>query len=275
MFYMYIFSFTAVFFLYFGFHTFIHNPLERSNRLFALLAFLFFSWAIITSSLHLITNPNFAALLRKHAVFSWGLIYSMIFHLILSLSIEVDRYSKPYIYFLVYFPSLINIYFYWLSPVMPSELTFTSVGWIAKANIGRSWMWNNYFYIYYVSFLIASITLLVIWNRKSNTKREKKQSKLILITLSTAMILGSLFEVILPINGVEIVSGITIIIALIPVAGIFYSIITYDLMSFSRISISSKVMLIMQEGIVILDNEGKVVVANKGASNLFEVRSLD
>lgn len=266
----------AVIYIYMAIYTLSKDTRSSRNRIYFIIALLFAFWALVNSSMFLITDPVIAARTRRNMVISWGLIYSFIFHLVMILSgyyekIKIRRQQWLF-HPMVYLPGLVNIYLYYFNPYPPEALALTENGWIIKDFFIEGLLWNYYFYIYYVVFMVSAIIILIRWRIGAKRKAESMQANLLVVTFSIAMVLGSLLEIILPIMGYPIFYGITIYVALIPIAGIWYGMERYSLLSFDPTKLTTEMMSLMTDGMLILDDHGQIVLMNEGASHILGYR---
>lgn len=270
-----IFLLTSLIYIFMSIHILIKDPTKSSNRLYALISFLFYYWALVTGILYFIKDPSTVATLRATTVICWGMNYSIISHLILILSGKDSLLSKTPGCTFLYLPAIVNLYLYLSDPVTAAELSFTYLGWQLSNTLPRGLIWSHYFNIYYIFFMILSIVYAIQWLNSTTHKREKIQAKLILYSIFIAFILGSLLEVILPMLGIPTLSGITVIVALIPITGMYLAIEKYSLMSFKPENLIPDVLPILDEGIIINDNDGVIYLINDGALSMLGFSSED
>jgi diguanylate cyclase (GGDEF)-like protein len=260
-----LFFVVAMIYILMAVHTLSKDTKDIKNRLYFGITILFAIWGLIYGMIYMVTDPINAAMIRKLSVLSWGVIYSLILHMIMLLASKEKYFKTKTIYFLLYLPALMNIILYIGSPITAGELSYTSNGWVIANPVARGFMWDNYFYFYYSIFVVLSITTAILWWKDTDKLREKKQSGIIVVTLILSFILGSIFEIILPLNGITIISGITIIIAFIPVGGIWYAIEKLGLMSFKPEELAVDVLHIMNEGLFIENDKNEIIMINAGA----------
>ncbi|MBN2260022.1 MAG: diguanylate cyclase [Clostridiales bacterium] len=268
--YMVIFFAVSLNYLFIGINVFSKDYYSIKNRIFFNMAFALFAWAGIYAMMFLITDPIMAAFTRKLTVFTWGIFYTVLFQFILLISNQEGFIrKKPYLgHFLLYSPSLMNIYLYFFNPVSADELNFTSRGWVYVNAIERGFIWDNYFYVYYMTFTVLSLVFAYRWRKNTVVKREKKQANIVLATISIALLFGTIFEIVLPINGVFSLPGVTTIIALIPFYGMWYASEKLGLISFKPEKLSVDVLQMMSEGIILENNNGDIEMINSGAREI-------
>lgn len=95
--------------------------------------------------------------------------------------------------------------------------------------------------------MVAVIFLIFEWCKNSVITRHRKQAKIILITI----LIGSITDLLLPELNILIIPSIGIILAIIPIIGIWHSIKKYKLMDLNSTNFILDVMKIMNEGLII------------------------
>lgn len=268
--------FTATFiYISMSAHILIKDSSLLANRLYFILSLLYAYWSLVTGILFLVDDPAIIQSMKASTVIAWGVIYSIVLHLLLLMSGNERYLKKKLSYIIIYVPALINLYLYLSDPVTSAELIKTTSGFILENKLPRNFFWNNYFNFYYSTFLIFGLLIVFNWYHKTTHKREKKQAQIILYTVLLAFIVGSIIEVILPLLGYPSISGITSLIALIPISGIFYAIEKYNLMSFKPENLIGHVLPIIEEGIIINDETGKIYSINNSGLNMLGYSSED
>lgn len=273
--YTVIFFLVALIYILMAIHTLSKDRNDIRNKLYFAVSMLFASWGLLNASLFLITDPVIAADTRRYLVFSWGVVYSVILHLVIVLSGYDKKLDKYFLAMFLYVPALVNVFLYYFTPIAPEDLVLTEKGWLISNFFEGSWLWDNYFYFYYVTFTLLTIYFVFKWYRKTTQKREQIQSLIMLVTILVAFVLGSILEIILPLQGVLIISGITIIIALIPIIGMYYAIEKYGLMNFNPNHLASDVLHMMSEGLIICNNDGIISTLNQGVTIIIGLEQAD
>jgi len=243
--------FSAIFFLAFVFSLMLglyiislddKNPLNRLLFIiFAVLCVWLFCFSIANSA----RSYEMALFWRRFSVFGWGLIYAFVYHYVLLLTRENDTLLKKRDYLLIYLPALIVVFVFGLGPMASARynLQNTTLGWI---NISLNDIWDWYFYIYYISYIAASLYLLYQWGYKLEKREAKKQSRIIITALIVAVIFGSLSDLVINTYTDLSVPQLAPIMVMIPLTAIFYCIKRYGLMS-SEKSRSVKPGMILSE----------------------------
>ncbi len=242
---------------------------KKSNKIFFVMCLDLSFWALMDMLMSAVTDAGTATLFRRYAVFFWGTFYSILLHFIIVLTKKERLLNKPWAVLILYSPAAFSIYLYFfLKPVTSVDIVRLSSGWAFLNPIGYGLLWDNFFNLYYVSYVITSILLLWIWSKNTKLKREKKQSRIIMTALIIVMIMGSITDVILPQLVITLVPPLAIIFILLPIGSIWYSIRKYKLMNLNPDNLLLDVFKIMNEGLIIVSQEGIIQEVNKGALKL-------
>jgi len=270
--YAIIFFMISILYLGFGITALLKNYKNINNKLYFIITFSFSFWALIYSVLYLVTDPEIAASLRKLTVITWGTMYSVILHLMILLTgfnkYLKTRFKKTAMYMLLYIPAFLNLLLYIFESYNSSELIRTSTGWVVSSNVDRGYIWDNFFFYYYSIFMILSIIVVVIWRLKTEKLREKTYSKYLLIALMFPLVLGSIFEIILPLNGIDVIDGITLLFSLVSMVIVYFIIEKYGFLSYDLDELGSNFINLASEGVIICDLNGKIESINQGAIDM-------
>lgn len=248
---------------------FLNDSKNKLNKIFFFMCMNLAFWAFMNALMNTVSEAETATLFRRYATFCWGTIYCMFLHFFIILTKKEVVLNKPWKLILLYSPAVISIYLYFFSkPVTVSDIVKLSYGWGYLNTTFRGILWDYFLNIYYISYMLIGIFLLGIWGKNTKVKREKKQSKIISVTLIIVLVMGSITDVILPTLGMPLIPPIAIIFTLIPIGGIWYSIKKYRLMNLNPENVVLDVLKIMNEGLIIANQEGIINSVNKGAEKL-------
>ncbi|MEI7883856.1 MAG: EAL domain-containing protein [Clostridia bacterium] len=260
---------SAFIYLYMGIFTISNDSHNPVNRIYLLICFIMFSWAGISVLLILAPDALIATKFRQCAVFAWGTLYSVLLHFFITLTGKKKQLKNPVVLLAIYLPAVYAIYLYFFQqPETAASIIKTSLGWVYKSLPNQGWVWDYYLTIYYLISLLISVILLWLWGKKSLIKREKKQAQIMIITILTAILLGSVTDIILPKTNLTLLPPTAVILCLIPISGIWYAMKKYRLMNLNYESLSLDILRLIDEGIIILNHEDTIVDVNQGALNL-------
>lgn len=266
--------FTALYFLcgiiyvIIGVFTFLNDSKNKSNKLFFVMCMNLAFWAFMFFLMNRSIDAKTANTFFVYSTFYWSTGNCLILHFIIVLTGKEGILNKRFKYLILYFPALFSIYLYYFQPQTSQDFVKTNLGWVVLQAKDRGFIWANFYNIYYFSYMAAVVFFLFIWWKNSKIIRERKQAKLILITLLIAIIAGGITDIVLPVLDIIIIPSIGIILVIIPIIGIWYSIIKYKLMDLNPENFSLQVLKIMNEGLIIVNHEGIIKNINNGALKL-------
>lgn len=263
---VYLYLFACMSYAYLGMITYRYDSSNKLNRIFFIACIDLSLWALMFTLISAVPDAESVTLFRKTATFFWSTVYCILLHFFLVMTKKDKFLQKPWKLFLFYSPALISIYlYYFYLPVTAKDIIKVPLGWASVNTGSNGFLWDQFFNIYYISYTLIGMTLIYFWGRKSNLKREKRQSKIILLTYLTVFLLGSMTDIILPILGIPLLPSLTIFFVLIPVSGIWYSMKRYRFMNLSPENVVLDVMKTMKEGMIIVNQNNVIQNLNIGA----------
>lgn len=269
IFFVTLYVLSSIFYLYIGIVTMIHDSKSDANRIYLVVCLIMFSWAALSSMVIMSTNAAEAAVFRRYATFSWSVLYAVLLHFYSTLTGKTKFFKNPVTLFIIYCPAIYSIYLYFFSqPESVNSIMRTSLGWIYISTPNQGFIWDYFLTFYYLSYLLISIYLLWRWGIESSYKREKRQAKILISTLSIVIVLGSVTDIVLPKLNLILLPPTAVLLCLIPIGAIWYSMDKYKLMNLSYESLTKEIFKLIDDGIVIVDKKGFIVDINQGALHL-------
>ena len=266
--------FSFIVYLYMGIYLFKLDSKSVINRLFFAVCLSTALWALTFTFMQMANDAETALLWRRLSTYGWGILYSLLLHFFLAFTKKKQILSKWWLYLLIYIPAFIFLYRYSSDAyINASIMTRTDLGWIFIEP--GPLVWAYAFMAFYTFVVVFSIVLTWRWGRSSTLKRQKKQANLIVVTLMIALIAGALTDGVLPAAGIHDIPPMAVVIILIPMSGIWYAIRKYRLSAFSDEFVSDDLFRTMGEGLLMLNNEGKIKLANTSAQNILGFREKE
>lgn len=211
------------FYLGFGLYAIFTNRKSLTNRLFLYLTISMAVWAFTFSIVVSSPTEEVAFFWQTLSVTGWGVFYSFLFHFILILTKFKSSFKyKKTIISLIYLPSAINIVLFGpLGPLKNQmyQMIPSKFGWV---NITPNFWANVWISVYYLTFTIASIVLIIIWIRKLEPQTLlKRRATHFLISVITAFVIGTSLDIIPDALGIGFVPRIAIIFLIPPILILF------------------------------------------------------
>ena len=229
--------FSLIFFLAFMFYVVIgvysvtRNINKKLNLLFVLICLSISVWTYgfaISNSLH---SYEEVLVWRRFSALGWSFTFSFILRFVLELTETKLPIKRRWVIFLIYLPATINVLVFSLYDKIARyqyNLIQTEAGW---GNIPLNNFWDIFYIVYYITFSMLVLVLLVNWYKRSDLRKVKQQARGLIISFVASVILGSFSEMLLnSFIKVKIPSIAPLFISL-PIVFITYSIVNYGLMN--------------------------------------------
>ena len=223
---------TFVVYVIFGTYSLTLNTKSRLNQVFACLCFCFALWGFTFAAINSSFTSEEAVFWRRLSVLGWGVAYSIMLHFIIILT-EANwsrTEKKPMLMMVLYLPALINAITFFIYS-MPEkghvQMVDSPAAWITTTDV----IWyDRMFLVYYFSFSLTAMILLVQWYKQTDSAINRKKAQAILSSFLVALILGTLTDLItVSFANVQLPSMAPVII-IIPVVTIYWIIRKYGLM---------------------------------------------
>jgi PAS domain S-box-containing protein len=135
------------------------------------------------------------------------------------------------------------------------------------------WVWL--YYAYYLSFTVAALYLLLRFRRLTRLFRERRQADIILGTGLSALVLGSLSDIVLArVPGLEL-PDLAGALCLVWAGGLYVAVTRYGLMSVTAQAAADEIVATMGDGLLLLTPEGTVALANQAAGSLLGTTAVE
>lgn len=263
-----LYFFCGIIYVIIGVFTLMNDKKNILNKVFFLICMNLAFWSFMTALMNSSIDAKTASTFYLYSTFSWATFYCLFLHYLIILTDKEGLLKKPFSYLILYFPALLSIYLYVFHPDTAQNFEKTKLGWIYVASTNKGLIWDNFYNVYYFTYIIAAMLFLFIWWKNSKIIRERKQAKLIFTTIIIIVMTGGIIDVVIPMFMVPFMPSIGIIFIIIPIVGIWYSIKKYKLMNLNPENFASEVLKIMNDGLIILNQEGIIKYINNGALNL-------
>ncbi|MDP4089418.1 MAG: EAL domain-containing protein [Bacillota bacterium] len=218
------------------------------NRVFSLLCLCFAIWTFAFALSNSYNSSVDALLWRRAASLGWGAAFSVVLHCTLILTEESRVLKLKWIYAVLYLPAAISVFAFGLFgkvAVRQYNLVKTAAGW---GNIPLNNFWDIFYDIYYLSFSLIALGLLLRWYKRTESRTKKKQALFLIVSVFAAVVFGTISEMVANSYLSTKIPSMAPIIILIPVTAILYIIKNHGLLQ------SSDKGKLYQEGII-LSNE--------------------
>ena len=258
------------FLIYFSLFSFIlgRNLKDYINKVVAGLLLCFALWsfgnAMMFNSFSTIKSSE---VMLKIAAPGW-IFFSAFYLLFIFEFIERQDISrnKKFI-FLIFLPPVI----FYLLNILNMFLFCCDETYFGYTGRWKNIIWVKLFYAYYSISFLFGICLLVNYLKNEKNKIKKRTAKILLTTMIFCFIVGTITSVVMK----EIKSYIPIeanIFLIVFAGGIVYAMFKYQFLSITPYKATEPILNTISEGIILLDNDGKIKSTNYIVCQIFEVK---
>jgi len=241
------------------------DPKSLLNRVCVVLIACFVIWSfglifiynpsISKDTVRLFTNINSLGWISFASFFLW---FALIFTE--KKKILKTRIIYPFIFIL----PLLFIYKQWTGSLTVDYIK-QPWGW---ESVWAGSIWTYLFFLYYLSFMVIGLYLILYFGRKTEEPIKKKQAKIIFVVTLVTLVFSTLTEVILPEFDICTLPSLGNVTALIWASGIVYAIAKYKLMVITPVAAAENIISTMVDSLILLDKEGNIAGVNKATMDL-------
>lgn len=168
------------------------------------------------------------------------------------------------IYPLIFIPPFLFIYTQWAG-LLTTDYIKRPWGW--EAAWSDSILWYSY-YLYYISFTVIGLYLILYFGRKTKEPIKKKQAGIIFVATLITLLLGFFTEVILSGLNIYTIPLMGDVNTLSWAFGIVFAMAKYKLMVIAPAAAAENIVSTMADSLILLDREGGIVNVNKATLDL-------
>jgi PAS domain S-box-containing protein len=254
--------------LYLGLHVLFLDKKSKIHRLFFFLCLSQLLWVLCAAFAYPSESKETLFYWFKISTFFWIPYFALLLHFCLVITKIFTM--KWFYYLLVYIPPLLFIYGNLVSHIAYKDFVKVNDHWTFIAAADSVWF---YFYLLYIhAYMVFSLVLLFLWNRKSPTVREKRQSFILFITLLLVLSINTVEGFVLPSIISYSSAGWAPIVLLIWMIGVWYAIVKYRFLSITPEMVSRDIIENIDESIILLDRQLRIVTINKKAEQLLQYK---
>ena len=260
-------SFLAFFlYLQLGLFVLISKPNSKLNRTFFYLCATLLIWSF--GSIFIQFSPDSSAVKYWSRVSSFGWTFFPVFlvNFFLVLKKRVSYLLSNLIK--VTFMLLSSIFFFQslIGKLLVNDHSFYDGVWHSLPNLNSGWYWG--FLGYLVLSLSVTLYLLISWGLTCTTIKERKQVRIIMVTLLLFFTGVLMINYVLPIINIGEAPNLIHIFSIIWVIGFGYAVVKYKFLVLSPETAANEIISKMKELLFFLDTEGNIVKINHFTSQI-------
>ncbi len=262
---------TLVHFLSFCVYTFAifyvitKNPFAIINWVLSVLFFYFALWSACSTILdNSLVDMATAAVVMKVQSVGWASFIAYYFLFMLFMTNNKKMLSNPFLHLGLVLLPLIFVFQNYSGEVL---VCCKNMGY----GIGGTWkngFWAYAYFAYYIILFFWGTFLLVRHRNTTRVKSEKHVAEVMIISAGAVFTIGTVGSVIMNYIGVYNPVDVNVVF-LIFVGGFIYSAEKYETFNLSSTRNADRIMELIDEGVMLLDNYGALTSANRAAMEIF------
>jgi PAS domain S-box-containing protein len=259
-------------YLYLGIATYRLDKQSIVNRIMLLLCCFLALWALAYGFMHGTEDRQIAHYWHMVSAIGWNMLIPMLLNLCLLMA-RRGRYLNIWNLFIMYVPAVAAIIIADIFMLNPGMLHRVSFGWstVYDKTYPPVWLFMAGYIIYFGTGMWA----LIIWGRKSRYKREKKQMRIILISLSISITLAVITDNILPVLGITVIPIMGPLMGMVWVIGQWVAIKKYRLMTIGTSFAASEIIKSMKDLMVLVNYRGIISQVSPHTCEILDYDAAD
>jgi diguanylate cyclase (GGDEF)-like protein/PAS domain S-box-containing protein len=263
----------STFYTVFGTVALYKKDKNGAHWVFGFICLTLALWSMLLLLMSVAETAAMAALYRRLMIICWTLFFTELLYFVLFLSRLKFFYDSVWKNVRFLLPGLFCFLYYFFTPIEPEYMIRIGTGWAFANPVNRGIFWDSFFSIYYGLYCVLTLSVVLYWHFTTTHQREKRQSKIVFQAIFITLILGSFTDILLPAIGISELPPMTPVLCLICVAGMNFALTAYQKTTITPEGIVMDVFMMMSEGLIITDSEGRIVTMNLGAENILRFKS--
>ena len=162
--------------------TLCHKKKNGANWIFGMICLNFSLWSLLLVLMSSSETPEVAVIYRRLMIICWSTIFTELFYFVIFLSKCRVLYDKYWKNLLLITPGIFCFVYYFFTPVESINMISINSGWAFNLPEDRSIFWDYYFTVYYVTFIVLAMIVMINWYRTTTFERERRQSRIIFLS---------------------------------------------------------------------------------------------
>lgn len=234
-------------YLYVGISAYKHNTKSKINRTFLLLCSSYAIWSFAYSFAYVANSNSVFVIWNKISALGWCSFSAISLFLVLLIT-ENEFADNAIGKMIIFIPAIL---FFYIAVFLFGDGIETP-NWIEKFFYIGNFLYNFF-------SLLISIVLLFLWGIKSESKRNKIQARILVISSLLPFILNLLVQSIFPMMGFKNIPLMGQLFAVILIAGIYIVIEKYKFLVIPENVIYKEVENIINDMIIVLNEKGQLI----------------
>ena len=233
-------------YLYWGIDIIRINKTEQENKMFLGICIAMSIWAFSFAMSNSASDIKSAIFWRRISAIGWTSVYSLMLHYLILLSNKKLNSKQTKLLGILHLPAIINMYIFSFSnklAITQHNLIKIDLGWTSRS-IGNGL--DMFFRLYYISYILMSILVVWIWQRRIEDRQTAKRAKLIAYSLFASGALGTLTDIVMTSLLNKPMPQLGPIFILLPAGSMYYAVRYFDIFK-AKISKKEEIILTSEE----------------------------
>ncbi|MGO5054104.1 EAL domain-containing protein [Lachnospiraceae bacterium LCP25S3_G4] len=233
-------------YLYWGIHIILINKTEQENKMFLGICIAMSIWAFSFAMSNSASDIKSAIFWRRISAIGWTSVYSLMLHFLILISNKKLNSKQTKLLGILHLPVIINMYIFSFSnklAITQHNLIKTDLGWTSRS-IGNGL--DMFFRLYYISYILMSILVVWIWQRRIEDRQTAKRAKLIAYSLFASGALGTITDIVMTSLLNKPMPQLGPIFILLPAGSMYYAVRYFDIFK-AKISKKEEIILTSEE----------------------------
>ena len=255
-----------VLYLYLGIHVLRMDRKATVNRLFFLVCLSMALWTL--TAVFAYSSDTKEEFLFWFTLGSLPNIvfYPMTAHFALALTRLVSL--RPWTIAFIYLPALPIYYRAFSGHILFRDFVKAGNYWQFLPDYGSPWF--AYVTGYYFACMAVGALCITIWSGRVRTNKERRQGRIISVAMLVSIALIAADEILLSLLRFYKAKGLSPILYLVWMGGIWYAIVRYQFLKISPAVVSECIIAGIDESFLLLDNDLNIVRANRATEELLK-----
>jgi PAS domain S-box/diguanylate cyclase (GGDEF) domain len=257
---------SSVFYAFMGVTNYLYNGQCKKSSLYLEMSLLLSLWAFFLALMNGSNNVIEAALFRSFTIIPCVLFYAVCLHFAMQFTQGEKKKPVWVILALLYIPSVVLIIIYLLQPVAISDMKQSALGWVCVFATHKGLIGESIYTLYCMCYAVLIFFSLLCC--KVSFKMGKRQSRIIAAAMFWAILTGILPDSFFPTLQDYPFPPLSVIMMLIPMLNIWYFLKQSRTINLSLLDVAPDIFKTMQEGVIIVDNQKKIIAVNTSAIHM-------
>jgi len=253
-----------VLYLYLGIHVLRMDRKAAVNRLFFLVCLSMALWTLSAVF-------AYSADTKEDFLFWFTLgslpniiFYPMSAHFALALTglIRLTPWTRA----CIYLPAIPVYYHAFNGHILFRDFVKAGSHWVFLPDYGSPWF--AFVAAYYFACMFLGAVCIIVWSGKARTNKERRQGRIIAVAMLVSIVLVTADEIFLSLLRFYRTRGLSPILYLFWMGGIWYAIVRYQFLKISPAVVSECIVASIDESFILLDNDFNIVRVNRATEEL-------